>query len=172
MKVPSSVLEKIEEILARDAAEDERERKVKLEEKRRWKEVDQLRKRKKKELLVYAQKAVVWLKDFYDSKEGKKILKVSRRVTLFNASFWNGFSAPGSEMMILVTIEISEKGRVFYSERYKGFSREALPLGSVKTKMNPNALVRKLHPEYLELFIKSLESGKVWQHIEWSLRRS
>ena len=172
MTIPRSILEKVEKILARDAVEDEREQKAKLEEKRRWKEVDQLRKRRRKDLLAYARKAIDWLKDFYDNKEGQKILKTNGYVTIFNASFSNGFPAPGSEMTMFATIEISEKGRVFYSERYKGFSREALPLGSVKTKMNPNALVRKLHPEYLELFIKSLESGKVWQHIEWSLRRS
>ena len=170
MIIPWSILEKVEKILQRDAAEDERERKAKLTEKRRWQEVEKLRKSKRKELLVYAQKAVAWLKDFYDSREGKKILKLNYEVNFFNASFWGGFPAPGSEMTTFATIYMSESGRVYYGERYKGFPKKSLLLGSLKTKMNPNALVKRLHPEYLKLFVQSLENGKVWQYLEWSLR--
>lgn len=148
--------------------EERRQRKAQLAEKRKQERVAILRKTKRKELLKLAQKAAKWIREFYYSQDGQEIFQTQEYVTVFTAPFLNGFPVKDGEMSVFASLEIDKNGEVYYGERYKYFTYSDVLLGQVG--LAPKNFINLLHPKYLQLFVKALDSGEIQEHIKQFLR--
>lgn len=152
-------------------AEQNNKRKQKIKEavsegKKRKEDLEKLRQSRRPELLVYAKGVSVWLEDFYNSEDLKRLFSVidlKSDVTIFCDNFWQGFPKE-KHSYCYASIVLNKNGEVSYGERYKGMSVHETKLG--KIPLNPNTLVSKLHPDYLKNLAEHLRSGKVWDYID------
>ncbi len=167
MNFPDDFKRKLERRLEEDrkAAERAKEKERAIQEE--LKKIAALRQKNKKELMILAEFAAKWISDFYKSKPGKKAIKAAYgSLILFSSSeFFDDVRVLRPDTGIHSEIVIYGDGSLIYRECYKSYgSRRIWDLGSVGK--NSADLFKKLHPEYLELFLKHLVSGKIWKIIK------
>lgn len=169
MRVPKEIRERIAELKNKEKRDKERRRQEVLRKKKEQKEIEKLRKSKKKELGRLAKAAADWLNEFWNSRDGKAAVERAVYVyglTLFSTdSFWNQKPC-GPSFGVNTYIILNREGSVEYHEKYKwmppGF---IVKLGTVPV-VKPETLVAKLHPDFLEAFADHLKTGSVWKTIK------
>ena len=164
MKIPESIVKKMDEL---EQKKRDRENVARLEQRRKKKIADALKKMRDKrapELTNAADTVVKWISEFYGNGNGKRLLGITCSVRIFCSAYWLGVPVPEARSTTFATISLDDKGRVVYGERYKGFPAHETLLGV--NPVNPMALIEALHPDYLVELSEHLMSGAVWEYIE------
>ena len=164
MKIPESVLKKLQEL---EQKKQDRKNAARREKRRQKKVADALKKMKEDrmpELIAVAEAVTKWIGEFYESVEGRRLLKLTSQLRIFCSAYWQGFPVPEAHRTTFAVISLDDKGNVTYGERYNGFQAHEIYLDM--NPVNPMVLVEALHPDYLVELAEHLVSGAVWDYIE------
>lgn len=170
MDVPESLREKIRNTLKRLDDESKRQEKARQASARKEAEIDALRESRRDELLAKREEIIKWLDDFFFSTlEARQMLALQNRIVIFRAHFWRGEPAPAGDIATHAVIELECDGDLNYAERCKSGPPHRTVLGNLQ---NPGMidLYGKLHPEFIDQWLSAIQTGKVWEYIEQSLR--
>ena len=174
MEIPKKILDIIAEIQARVDLQRKAKKRSEKEEKRKLKELLDLRKKRHDELLGYQRFVVDWMRYFLESTFANYMFSLTKldSLEIYGARFWQG--VPDDSPTVWASISIrshSEYGAIVYSERYKGHPAHLVSLGCVFDVRSSINLVDGLHPDFLKGLCEHIKSGKVWDSIGERLKR-
>jgi hypothetical protein len=171
MDVPKDLKHKIDKRSKKDAEIAKSRKQESQARKGELEKIKKFRLKNKKKLMVSAKFAAKWLNDFFRNKPCKKAIKASYgMLSLFcSDEFYREVRLPKPSCGVHSEIIVYGDGSLIYREGYKFYgSSLTWDLGTVPIK--PNNLYKKLHPEYLELFVKHLKSKEVWKYIKAQIK--
>ncbi len=166
MDIPDDLKRELARRLEEDGKDAKRAREAKQDHQEELKRIAEFRRKNKKELMVLAKFAAKWISDFYKSQEGKKIIKATygALIVFSSCEFFREVRVSRSDVGIHSETVIYGDGTLTYRECYK-FYGPGLIWDLGKVGKNSADLFKKLHPEYLEMFVKHLATGAVWKLI-------
>ncbi|MBI3632195.1 MAG: hypothetical protein HY225_01995 [Candidatus Vogelbacteria bacterium] len=164
MKIPESIITKLDNLERKKKDRRNRDRLAKEEEKTAVDALKRLKKDRAIELQSAASSVAAWIGLFYQNPIGKRLLKAVGSLKIFCAAYWLGMPVPEAYTTTFAVISLDAKGNVSYGERYKGMPVHETFLDM--NPVNPAVLVEALHPDYLVALADHLVSGVVWEYIE------
>lgn len=176
MDIPQKIKDRIAKIILEDEQHEENKRKAEEAEKNRLEKIHHMRVALEDDLLAGAHVVMRWIYRFWNDPEIHEVFKIRNSICIFRGRYLNG--EPTTDKHAWAVIETTHSKEIIYREQYKtsmgGSSRLKKTLGDFTSfdaqQLLLRALIDNLHPDFLLQFAEAVRSGKVWEHIERSLR--
>lgn len=165
MKIPDSILKKLEAAEKKNREYEESKKIAKKAEKDKIERINKYRQTKMAELVPAAEKIMEWVNEFRrgSNSEGERILRVAHSVYLYVGKFWDGEPIPESQVTCCAVLCIHKNGQLCYEERHKGRTSYEKIVG------NKKMIIKNLHPDFVLGAARAIEDGTVWEYIERSI---